>query len=835
MSDSKKVIIIGGVAGGASAAARLRRLDENAQITIFERGEFISFANCGLPYHISGEIANRDSLLLQTPEAMKARFDVDVKNFCEVTKIDRDQRCVEVKNLQTGELFTQQYDKLILSPGASPVVPPIEGAKNRNVFTLRNIADMDRIIESVNDAKLKQAVVVGGGYIGLEMVEALVLKGFDTTLVELADQVFAPVDAEMTADINQELRFNKVNLKLKTSVDKIQPQNDHLVAALSSGESVECDLIILAIGVRPKSSLAKQANLEIGKTGGIAVNTKMQTADPNIYAVGDAVEVRDFVTNSSALYPLAGPANRQGRIAADNICGLNSEYKNTQGTAICKIFELAVGMTGLSEKSAKRAGVAYEKIYLHPNDHAGYYPGATLLNMKVLFSPGTGKILGSQIVASAGVDKRIDVFATAIRAGMTVFDLEELELSYAPPFGSAKDPVNLAGFIASNYLRKQVDICHFEDIQNLTASQRVLDVRKPAELASGAIEGSINIELDQLRQRISELDKNIEYLVHCRSGQRSYVACNILQQLGYKCKNLTGGYLTYQNFEALKNANQNGIQSNSQEQNMSAKKSENKSANDNSQIDIEIDACGLQCPGPIMKVREGIESLTAGQKLKVITTDRGFIGDIPAWCQSTGNKLVSAEPAGVGKYQAIIEKSDSTGSVINSAPIAAGQSCALNATQGKTIVVFSGDFDKAMASFIIANGAAATGAPVTLFFTFWGINVLRKQSHVSVQKNFIEKMFGWMMPRGPKKLKLSKMNMLGAGRKMIDGIMKKKNVATLPELIESAKKANVKLVVCAMSMDLMGIKQEELIDGVEIGGVAMYLNQANQSNVNLFI
>ena len=827
MSDQKKVIIVGGVAGGASAAARLRRLDENAQITIFERGQFISFANCGLPYHISGEIADRDALLLQTPEAMKARFNVDIKTFCEVIKIDKANHLVEVENLKTGENFTQQYDKLILSPGASPVIPPIEGVDNPKVFTLRNIADMDSIIEAADSAKLKRAVVVGGGYIGLEMVEALVKKGFSTSLVELAEQVFAPVDMEMTADINQELKFNKVDLKLKTSVDKITSQDSQLVANLSSGEQIACDFIILAIGVKPENSLAKDANLELGKTGGIAVSANMQTSDSDIYAVGDAIEVQDFITNSGALFPLAGPANRQGRIAADNICGLDSKYKNTQGTAICKVFDLAVGMTGLSEKAAKRAGISYEKIYLHPSDHAGYYPNAVPLNMKLLFEQKTGKILGAQIVASAGVDKRIDVFATAIRANMTVFDLEELELSYAPPFGSAKDPVNLAGFIASNYLRGQVGICHYEDIQALSETQKVLDVRKPAELASGKIDGSINIELDKLRENLDQLDKNIEYLVHCRSGQRSYVACNILQQHGFKCKNLTGGYLTYQSFEALEKGGVANENSNSQGETMANDK---KAEPDQSQIDLEIDACGLQCPGPIMKVREGIETLSQGQVMRVTTTDRGFIGDIPAWCESTGNQLITTESAGAGKYQAIIKKSGE-----NVSSPAQGQSCALNATQGKTMVVFSGDFDKAMASFIIANGAAATGSPVTMFFTFWGLNVLRKESHVDVKKNFIEKMFGWMMPKGPKKLKLSNMNMLGAGRKMIDGIMKKKNVSTLPELIQAAQAANVRLVACAMSMDLMGLKQEELIDGVEIGGVAMYLNQANQSNVNLFI
>jgi NADPH-dependent 2,4-dienoyl-CoA reductase/sulfur reductase-like enzyme/rhodanese-related sulfurtransferase len=539
----QKILIVGGVAGGASAAARARRLDEACEIILFERGPDISFANCGLPYHIGGTIPDRDKLLITTPAAMKARFNIDIRTRSEVTAIDRTGRQVGVRNLETGEEYTESYDKLILSPGAAPVRPPIPGIDDPKVMTLRNLADMDRIIEHL-EGKTSVAVI-GGGYIGLEMAEATRERGMKTALIELAPQVMGPSDPEMAAVLHQEMRQFGVDLKLETSVTAFEPAGDGIDLILSDGERLYADLVILAIGVKPESALATEAGLETGVTGGIKVNENMLTSDPDIFAVGDAVEVTDFTTSQPALIPLAGPANRQGRIAADNIFGRGSVYKNTQGTAICKVFNMAIGMTGLSEKTAKRQDIAYEKVYVHPASHASYYPGSHPISLKLLFCPEDGKVLGAQAVGADGVDKRIDVLAVAIRAGLTVYDLEELELSYAPPYGSAKDPVNYAGFVASNVLRGDAALCHVEDVLNPKDDQKLIDVRNPGEVRKGTIPGAENIPLGQLRGKTDQLDRNSEYLLFCQVGLRGYLACRILSQHGLKCRNLTGGYKTY--------------------------------------------------------------------------------------------------------------------------------------------------------------------------------------------------------------------------------------------------------------------------------------------------
>lgn len=495
--NMKKLLIIGGVAGGASAAARARRLDENAEIILFERGPDISFANCGLPYHIGGTIADREKLLVTTPQMMTSKFNIDVRTLSEVVSIDREKKEIAVKNLKTGEEYTEAYDALVLSPGAAPIRPPIPGIDNPNVLTLRNLEDMDLIIQSL--ANKKSAAVIGGGYIGLEMAEALREIKMDTTLIELAPQVMGPADPEMASVLHQELRLFGVNLKLETSVTAFEEAGDGVDLILSDGERLHVDLAILAIGVKPEATLAVDAGLELGTTGGIKVNDHMLTSDPAIYAVGDAVEVTDFTTGQPALIPLAGPANRQGRIAADNIFGGDSSYKNTQGTAICKVFNLAIGMTGLSEKMAKRQNISYEKVYVHPASHASYYPGSHPISLKLLFDPASGKVLGAQAVGADGVDKRIDVLAVAIRAGLTVYDLEEMELTYAPPYGSAKDAVNYAGFVASNVLRGDAKLCHVEDVCNPTENQMVVDVRNPEEVEGGTVPGAKNIPLGQLR------------------------------------------------------------------------------------------------------------------------------------------------------------------------------------------------------------------------------------------------------------------------------------------------------------------------------------------------
>ena len=560
-----KIVIVGGVAGGASAAARARRLSEDAEIIMFERGSFVSFANCGLPYHIGGDIEDRSKLLLQTPESFLARFNVDVRVMSEVVSIDRHNKQVTIKNLLDGSEYIESYDFLLLSPGAGPVVPPIPGIDIPLTHSLRNIPDMDRIINTIQMNKPEHATVVGGGFIGLEMMEAFHQLGIKTTLIEMADQVMTPVDREMAGFAHAEIREKGVDLKLGVALEAVEYiPNQHMASidsgeneepqhiegeielTLSNGESLTTDILIMAIGVRPETKLAKEAGLQIGALGGIYTNDSMQTSDPSIYAVGDAIEEKDFVTGAQTLVPLAGPANRQGRMAADNMLGRNETYQGTQGTAICKIFDLAVASTGKNEKQLKREGVEYEKVYVHTASHASYYPGAEIVSFKMLFEPSTGKILGAQAVGKDGVDKRIDVMAVAQRAGMTVEQLQHLELTYAPPYGSAKDVINQAAFVASNIIKGDATPIHFDEVTNLNDNQVLLDVRNPAELENvGFISGAINIPVDQLRQRMNELPKDKEIIIYCQVGLRGNVAYRQLVNNGFKARNLIGGYRTF--------------------------------------------------------------------------------------------------------------------------------------------------------------------------------------------------------------------------------------------------------------------------------------------------
>ncbi|MFB9214142.1 FAD-dependent oxidoreductase [Vibrio sinaloensis] len=560
-----KIVIVGGVAGGASAAARARRLSENAQIIMFERGEFVSFANCGLPYHIGGDIKERSKLLLQTPESFLARFNVDVRVMNEVVSINRQSKSVTVKNLLDGSEYTESYDFLLLSPGAGPIVPPIPGISNPLTHSLRNIPDMDRILNTIRMNKPEHATVVGGGFIGLEMMEAFHQLGIKTTLVEMADQVMTSVDREMAGFAHAEIRHKGIDLKLGVALESIEyVPNEHIATmdagenedhqhiegelnlTLNNGEVLTTDILIMAIGVRPEVKLAQEAGLQIGQLGGIYTNNMMQTSDPSIYAVGDAVEEKDFVTNAQTLVPLAGPANRQGRMAADNMLGRNETYQGTQGTAICKIFDLAVASTGKNEKQLKRDGIDYEKVYVHTASHASYYPGAEIVSFKMLFDPKTGRIFGAQAVGKDGVDKRIDVMAVAQRAGMTVEQLQHLELTYAPPYGSAKDVINQAAFVANNIIKGDATPIHFDEMDSLTDDQVLLDVRNPGELENvGFLDGAINIPVDQLRNRMDELPKDKEIIIYCQVGLRGNVAYRQLVNNGFKARNLLGGYRTY--------------------------------------------------------------------------------------------------------------------------------------------------------------------------------------------------------------------------------------------------------------------------------------------------
>lgn len=558
MNDSKKkVVIVGGVAGGASAAARLRRLDENAEIVMFEKGEFISFANCGLPYYVSGEIKEQSALTLQTPKSFNARFNVDVRILSEVIAINPDEKKVTVKKVVDGTTYEESYDELVLSMGADPIRPNIKGIESNKVFTIRNIPDTLRLKEYVDYKKPQRAVVVGGGFIGLEIAENIKAVGVDVTIVEMSNQVIAPIDYDMAAEVHCHLRSKGVKLMLNSALEEIE-EKDNALEVTISGKKVETDMVVMAIGVKPESKMAVEAGIEVNSRGAIKVDSHMRTNIKNIYAIGDVIEITNFITKEKSYVPLAGPANKQGRIVADNICGLGTVYTGTQGSSVMKVFDITVASTGLNEKEAKRQGLDYGKVYTYSANHATYYPGASMMAIKTIYEKKTGKILGAQIVGRDGVDKRCDVYAVAIRANMTAYDLTNLELCYAPPYGSAKDPVNMAGYVIENTLTGKVEHICWDDLEAAKADENgmLLDVRTEAEVANGGIiDGFINIPVDNLRERLSELDKSKTIYITCQIGLRGYIAARILSQLGYKCKNFSGGYRFYKILEADKNAN----------------------------------------------------------------------------------------------------------------------------------------------------------------------------------------------------------------------------------------------------------------------------------------
>lgn len=542
-----KLLIIGGVAGGATAAARARRLDEKAEIILFERGEHISFANCGLPYFIGHVIKRRDALFVTTPEDFSLRYNVDVRTFSEVLNIDPKSKSIEVKDVKTGKTYTETYDKIILSPGAEPLRPPIEGIDTENIFNLRNIPDSDRIKDFVDRKKPTSAVIVGGGFIGLEMAENLVHRGVKTTVIEMLDQVMAPLDYEMAAIVHSHLKAKGVICELSNGVKSFAQENGHIVVSTEKGTDFTCDLVILSIGIKPESLLAKKAGLEMGERGGIKVDAFMRTSNPDIYAVGDAVEVKDVITALPVITALAGPANKQGRIAADNVFGRKTEFKGTMGTAVVKVFDMTVASTGANEKLLVREKIPYLSSFTQSGSHASYYPGAQPIDIKLLFSPNSGKILGAQMIGNQGVDKRIDVIATAIKGSMTVFDLEELELAYAPPYSSAKDPVNIAGFVAANILKKDMKIIHWDELEKVKDKNSVIiDLRTANEIKKeGTIKDALHIPIDELRSKLDQLDKNKDYFVFCAVGFRGYLGHRILKQNGFCSKNISGGYDIY--------------------------------------------------------------------------------------------------------------------------------------------------------------------------------------------------------------------------------------------------------------------------------------------------
>lgn len=790
-----RTVIIGGGACGASTAARIRRLDESAEIIVLEKTGEISIANCGLPYYTSGVINDREKMLVSSPEKFREWFNINVKLNTEVININPDEKFVETAD---GEKIN--YNKLVLAQGAKPFVPPIEGIPEQKVFTVRTLFDADNIKSYIKEKGVRKAIVIGGGFIGVEMAENLNEMGLETTLIEQQNQILAPVDYEIAAFLHNEMRDRGIELVLSDGVKKF---NDNKVI-LNSSREIEFDIIIMAIGVRPEITLAKNAGLETAR--GIIVNQKMQTSNPDIYAGGDGVEIKDFVTGENTLIPLAGPANRQGRIIADNICGIESAYKNSQGTSVLKVFDLTAASVGNNEKQLKSKNIPYWKTFVFSKDHAGYYPGAVEVLYKLLFSPD-GKILGAQGVGLDGVEKRIDVISSIMRNGGKIQELLDSELCYAPPYSSAKDAVNILGMNADNILRGLLKPAYFEDLEN----SYLIDVRQKEIFEISTIEGAVNIPIAQLRNRINEVPRDKKVILFCNTGYTSYNASRILIQNGFNnVYSLCGGISLYK--ELVKD--KKGILTMPQ-------RVATHAAVSNSADVIKVDASGLQCPGPIMKVASKIAELNEGSIIEVTSTDRGFKSDIGAWCKTTGNSLLDLKTE-KKVITAVIQK-DGKPAVIEK-----------SSGNGQTIVVFSNDLDKALAALIIANGAKAAGKDVTLFFTFWGLNILRKPQS-RVKKGIIDKMFGLMMPKGTEKLTLSKMNMLGAGSLMMKWVMKQKNVSTLNELLTQAREAGIKFIACNMSMDVMGIKPEELIDGVEIGGVAKYIEESSYSNSNLFI
>ena len=782
-------IIIGGVAGGATAAARIRRLTEKAEIILIEKGAYISYANCGLPYYIGGVIADRDRLFVQTPESFGRRFNIDVRTLSEVIAIDPSSRQVTVRTAD-GSQYVEPYDKLLLSPGASPVVPPLPGIDSEGIFTRRNVADTDRIKSYMTDHDVKRAVIVGGGFIGLEMAENLMHTGAQVAVVEMANQVMAPIDYSMASLVHEHLQQQGVQLYLEQAVDAFSRHDGSLTVHFKSGVSLQADMVLLSIGVRAETRLAQAAGIRLGEMRGIWVDDYLQTSVPDVYAVGDAIEFPHPLTGKPWLNFLAGPANRQARIVADNmVMGNKVKYEGSIGTSIASAA------------------------------HAGYYPDSLQMDIKITFSPTDGKLYGAQIVGYDGVDKRIDQYALAIKQGATVADLTRLEHAYAPPFSSAKDPVAITGYVAGNILSGKMSPLYWRELRDADLTGVTLvDVRTPDEYALGTIDGAVNIPLDDLRERIDEIPTSRPVWLFCGIGLRGYLASNILKDNGYaEVRNLIGGLKTYRAATA-RIAPPAGFAAAGD----SASPTEAAFAE---KVVVRIDACGIQCPGPILRLKQAIDTLAPGDRLEVTATDAAFPRDAEAWCRTTGHRFLGRRAEG-GVYTALIEKSTACAvESVRSLPIG----------QGKTLILFSDDLDKTLATFVLANGAAATGQKVSIFFTFWGLNAIKKAHKPKVSKDLFGRMFSWMLPSDSTRLALSKMNMMGIGARMMRHIMTRKGVDSLESLRQQAIDNGVEFIACQMSMDVMGVKREELLDHVTVGGVATYMERADRANVNLFI
>ena len=815
---NSKFIIIGGVAGGATAAARIRRNTEQAEIILFEKGEHISYANCGLPYYLGGVIEERERLFVQTPESFGKRFNIDVRVNSEVIGIDTIEKQVHIRT-SDGREYTESYDKLLLSPGASPVRPPLPGIDSEGIFTLRNVTDTDRIKSYMQQKEVKNAVIVGGGFIGLEMAENLHHRGIRVSIVEMGNQVMSPIDFSMASLVHKQLQEKGIQLFLGQTVESFTDNSGKVTVHLKSGINLESDMVLLSIGVKAETTLARKAGLRLGEMQGIYVNKHMQTSDENIYAVGDAIEYPHPTTGKPWLNFLAGPANRQARIAADNmVFGNVLSYEGSIGTSIAKVFDITVASTGLPGKRLKQMGIPYLSATTHASSHASYYPGALPMSIKITFSPTDGRLYGAQIVGYDGVDKRIDQYALFIKKGGTTEELTLLEQAYAPPYSSAKDPVAITGYIAGNILSGKMTPLYWRELSETDISRITLvDVRTREEFELGTIPGAINIPLEELRERMKELPMERPVYLFCSVGLRGYLASNILKGNGYRdVRNLIGGLKTYDT------STMQLLPATTPDNN---KAGENQAPHSCQATTIKVDACGIQCPGPILKLKKTIETIKAGERIEISATDSGFPRDAEAWCHTTGNIFIDKHSEN-GIHHVVIEKSN-TG---------ARETDNVNKEEkGKTLILFSDDLDKAIATFVLANGAAATGKKVSIFFTFWGLNAIKKAKKPKVKKDVFGKMFGWALPSDSTKLSLSKMSMMGFGAKIMRYLMRKKNAASLEELRVQAIENGVEFIACQMSMDVMGIDRDELLDNVVVGGVATYMDRAEQANVNLFI
>ncbi len=808
-----KVIIVGGVAAGASAAARLRRLDESAEIVLLEKGGFISYANCGLPYHLGGVIPERDDLLVMTPEKFAAWFRVDVRTGNEAVKIDRAARTLTIRRAD-GE-YTESYDKLLLAVGATPAGEMFPENDYPHVTHLWTLRDMDRALKRLPGAK--RAIVVGAGFIGLEAAENLRERGLAVTVIQRGEHVLPTLDPEMAGPLADELASAGIDVRFGRTVKAYHEHLDCVEAELDDGTRLEADLVIVSTGVRPNTAIAAEAGLECGPRGHIIVDECLRTSDPDIFAAGDAVEVVEPVFGGKTAIPLAGPANKQGRIAADNICGGHSVYRGSFGTSIVKVGRLSAGAVGLTEGRLKDMGRPYRKLYIHPASNASYYPGGARLTLKLIFGDDSA-IYGAQIVGAKGVDKRIDTIAQAMRNGLKAPALGELELAYAPPYSSAKDPVNFAGFVAEDILTGKSDVVYADAIP---ADAQIVDVREPDEHELGAVPGAVNIPLGRLRDRLNELDRSRLVVAYCQVGLRGYVAERILKQNGFKAANLSGGWLAWRMFHREP---KKPVAQTSTPGKVSAALSVSVPA-DLKKLDVRT----LPCPGPVVKLKAAMKDVSAGGGVHLLAPST-FEGDLLNWTKGSGCTVKN-----LARVETWIEADVLKGDAPqNPAGLPAGQG-GLQAGQSAAIVVFSNDFDRAMAAFILANGLSAAGMNVSMFFTFWGLSVLRKNPAPAVKKDFVSRMFGFMLPKGPEKLALSKLNMMGMGSAMMKSVMKRKHVLSLPELIRSAREAGVRFVACDMAMDVMGITREELNDVDEVAGVATFAELVKSSGTTLFI